>query len=215
MLNLVCPPSPRYSLSPIPDNHADSISLDPRNEAVWEEAARKVFMGSLCAVFIECSYDHTQPDGALYGHLSPHHLMEELKVLAKYVSRLRTAKEKDREKLKRKRVSNGYFNDDPAIDIRRRSNPNSPAVMRQEFEDIEVDISPRTSIAGLPGLFDVADQDRPKPLDGLQIVITHVKDTLTDEDVAEKVLADLEELEKEIKLGCKFQLAEQGGSIYF
>jgi cAMP phosphodiesterase len=176
-------------------------------------------MGSLCAIFIECSYDHTQPDGALYGHLSPHHLMEELKVLAKHVSRLRTAKEKDREKLKRKRLSNGYFNEDPVIDIRRKSNPNSPAVLRQELDserDIEVDISPRTSIAGLPGLFDVAElQDRSKPLDGLQIVITHVKDTLTDEDVPGKVLEDLEELEKEIKLGCKFRLAEQGGSIYF
>jgi hypothetical protein len=215
-------------------NRADSLSLDPRNSIVWQEAARKVFIGSLSAVFIECSYDNTQPDAALYGHLSPNHLISELKVLAKYVGKLKMAKEKEREKLKRKRTSNGYFNEDPTIDSRRRNNPNPPNATCQGFgiardtvstlpslentePNMEMDISPRTSITGPgpTGSFDGTDQDRLKPLEGLQIVITHMKDTLTDADIPAKILAELEALEEEAKLGCTFRLAIQGGSIYF
>lgn len=211
------------------DVEPDSISLDPRNDSVWEEAARKVCMGSLCAIFIECSYDNTQPDRALYGHLSPSHLIQELKALAAYVSRFRAAKEKDREKLKRKRMSNGYFNEDPEIECRRRSNPNSPEVMRQEFDTsasrdavslppfleqmepgVDVDISQRSSIT-IPG----SDLVVSKPLEGLQIVVTHVKDTLTNEDTPAKILAELQALEEKTNLGCTFKLAVQGGSMYF
>lgn len=54
------------------------------------------------------------------------------------------------------------------------------------------------------------------PLTGLHMVITHVKDTLEDEvDVARNVLASLERLEKDRKLGCTFSLSEQGSTFYF
>jgi len=67
----------------------DSISLSPRNFEVWAAAARKVFEGKLRAVFIECSFDNSQADACLYGHLNPRHLYEELTALAKQVILLR------------------------------------------------------------------------------------------------------------------------------
>lgn len=55
-----------------------------------------------------------------------------------------------------------------------------------------------------------------EPLRGLHMVITHVKDTLEDDvDVAGNILASLERLEKDRKLGCTFLLSEQGSSFYF
>lgn len=48
-----------------------------------------MFEGKLRAVFIECSFDNTQADACLYGHLNPRHLYEELTTLAKQVILLR------------------------------------------------------------------------------------------------------------------------------
>ena len=64
------------------DVEPDSISLDPRNAHVWAEAAPKIARGTLAAIFIECSYDDSQPDQVLFGHLAPRHLIAELIVLA-------------------------------------------------------------------------------------------------------------------------------------
>ncbi|KAF8439534.1 cAMP phosphodiesterases class-II-domain-containing protein [Terfezia claveryi] len=71
------------------DVEPDSISLSPRNFEVWAVAAKKVYEGKLRAVFIECSFDNTQADACLYGHLNPRHLYEELTTLAKQVVLLR------------------------------------------------------------------------------------------------------------------------------
>ena len=67
------------------DVEPDSISLDPRNREVWGLAAGKFREGLLGAVFIECSYTGVQEDAALYGHLSPRHLVRELRTLAEAV----------------------------------------------------------------------------------------------------------------------------------
>lgn len=190
---------------------------------MWQEAAQKIFMGSLCSIFIECSYDRSHPDTALYGHLSPDHLISELKVLAEHVQNLRAAEQRERvDKLKRKRMSSGYFNGDPAIEGRRRSNPNPPDATRftpppLDRNDDMADVSPKAGLKSeLPPNIPAASTiESIRPLDGVKIVITHVKDTLTQEDVPAKVLADLEELEKETRLGCMFLLARQGSSIYF
>ncbi|PGH04464.1 hypothetical protein GX51_03455 [Blastomyces parvus] len=69
------------------DLEPDSISLDPRNEKIWEIAAPKVANGSLRAIFIECSYMDCVEDNSLYGHLCPRHLIAELQVLAGKVSK--------------------------------------------------------------------------------------------------------------------------------
>ena len=67
------------------DVEPDSVSLNPRTARVWAEAAPKIAHGVLKAVFIECSYDDTQDDAVLFGHLAPRHLVQELVTLAQMV----------------------------------------------------------------------------------------------------------------------------------
>ena len=219
---------------------------------MWKEAARKIHSGSLGAIFIECSYDSSQPDSALYGHLSPAHLIAELKILGGYVENLRRD---DSLKRKRKRMSSGYHNADPETKGRKRSIPypppdaapspaaTTPPSSTDDMEDDVEDISPTAerSVRKLrscppesppppPSLSAALPPPVPppappplscgaspslRPLNALKIVITHVKDTMTEVDVPAKVLADLETLEREAELGCIFMLAKQGASIYF
>lgn len=68
------------------DVEPDSISLAPRTAKVWSDAAPKIVAGILQAIFIECSYDDSQPDETLFGHLAPRHLIAELLVLAEKVN---------------------------------------------------------------------------------------------------------------------------------
>ncbi|KAK9449974.1 cAMP phosphodiesterases class-II-domain-containing protein [Limtongia smithiae] len=64
------------------DVEPDSISISPRNRAVWIAAARKFGRNKLSAIFIECSYASIQPEHSLFGHLSPPYLIQELKMFA-------------------------------------------------------------------------------------------------------------------------------------
>ncbi|KAK3369208.1 low-affinity cAMP phosphodiesterase [Lasiosphaeria ovina] len=64
------------------DVEPDSISLSPRNQQVWQEAAPKIAAGNLAAIFIECSYDDSQSVDRLFGHLAPRFIVEEMTVLA-------------------------------------------------------------------------------------------------------------------------------------
>ena len=71
------------------DVEPDTISSKPRTARVWMEAAPKIVAGRLTAVFIECSYDDSQSDNALFGHLAPRHLIAELRFLANRVCEIR------------------------------------------------------------------------------------------------------------------------------
>ena len=71
------------------DVEPDSISTDPRTYRVWADAAPKVDAGILRAIFIECSYDDSQKDNMLFGHLNPRHLIAELSTLAEKVANFR------------------------------------------------------------------------------------------------------------------------------
>lgn len=63
------------------DVEPDSIAQKPRNITVWRAAAPKI-PHDLSAIFIECSYLAGRPTEALYGHLSPEHLVQEMLNLA-------------------------------------------------------------------------------------------------------------------------------------
>lgn len=90
------------------DVEPDSISLSPRNQWVWQEAARKIALGILGGIFIECSYDDSQPDNVLFGHLNPKHLISELQELARMVSITKASRHFEKGVKKRKRsVANG------------------------------------------------------------------------------------------------------------
>ena len=68
------------------DVEPDRVSRWPRTARVWAVAAPKIARGALAAVFIECSYDDSQSDDTLFGHLNPRHLAAELGVLAAMVT---------------------------------------------------------------------------------------------------------------------------------
>lgn len=64
------------------DVEPDSLSLNPRNRAIWQEAAPKIAAGTLVAIFIECSHDDSITVDRLFGHLAPRFLMQEMTNLA-------------------------------------------------------------------------------------------------------------------------------------
>jgi 3',5'-cyclic-nucleotide phosphodiesterase len=56
--------------------HADNL------EQLWVAVANKIKTADLKGIIIESSYTNARDDSKLYGHLTPKHLMNELKVLA-------------------------------------------------------------------------------------------------------------------------------------
>ncbi|TGZ79347.1 hypothetical protein EX30DRAFT_355758 [Ascodesmis nigricans] len=89
------------------DVEPDTHSLDPRNMIVWSLAAEKIVVGRLNTIFIECSYDDSQPDNMLFGHLTPRYLIQELGVLAREVEKVK-ARRDGRKRRKRESVGGGY-----------------------------------------------------------------------------------------------------------
>lgn len=64
------------------DVEPDSISLLPRTRAVWKHAARRIRRKQLHTIFLECSWRNGRKDKELYGHLSPPHVLDEMRNLA-------------------------------------------------------------------------------------------------------------------------------------
>lgn len=212
------------------DVEPDSLSLSPRNSLIWQEAAPKIVAGNLAAIFIECSYDDSQGNDRLFGHLKPVFVMEELQALAAEVETVR--KNRIAESKKRKRLS------DPGT--RRRSGPkltaaavtpaSEEAVSPRAVEDLGMVSIPKSTGIDTPHLatptteLSLHDVDPlstltplwKKQLQGLKVVIIHVKDKLTDEpDVRETILRELQEYEEDAQLGCEFVVARSGQSFYF
>lgn len=90
------------------DVEPDSLSLTPRNIVVWQEAARKIAQGVLGGIFIECSYDDSQADAILFGHLNPRHLIAELQNLASLVVDAKAMRAAEKAGTKRKRSIPGH-----------------------------------------------------------------------------------------------------------
>ncbi|KAM3422700.1 hypothetical protein BST61_g185 [Cercospora zeina] len=91
------------------DVEPDSLSLTPRNIVVWQEAARKIAQGVLGGIFIECSYDDSQADAILFGHLNPRHLIAELQNLASLVIDAKAMRAAEKAGTKRKRSIPGHM----------------------------------------------------------------------------------------------------------
>lgn len=204
------------------DVEPDSLSLSPRNAQIWQEAAPKICAGSLRAVFIECSYDDSRTDDRLFGHLKPVYVVEELRALAIEVKLARQAR--SLESKKRKRVSD-------AAATTRRNIPKwathmEDAVSPKTFDTAEDlsgdDVMHHTPLPTSQLSFrDVEPPlsppiiDRKKQLEGLKVVIIHVKDKLTDEeDIGITILRELQQHEQEAQLGCEFVIAKPGQSFY-
>lgn len=257
------------------DVEPDSVSLSPRNLRVWREAAPKVAAGTLSGVFIECSYDNSQPIDRLFGHLKPCYIIEELKVLAAEVEEARRCTLRESRKRKRSighpgRERDGEAPNDVAetgLTVRRKvyEEPISPKSLRPlppsaisgahrpdvngvdnvdngstslapggqrmatPSPDISGDDNDRCNNRGHDHGDHEDHDDRPNghaaapageskglPLEGLRVVIIHVKDKLLDGFVpGERILKELREEEEIEKLGCEFIISSVGQSLFF
>ena len=65
------------------DTGADEVEKSNQLALLWKAVADKVIAHTLKAIFIEVSFDNAMPDKALYGHLTPRLLMQEMKELNK------------------------------------------------------------------------------------------------------------------------------------
>jgi 3',5'-cyclic-nucleotide phosphodiesterase len=65
------------------DTGADSTEHAGNLHALWESIAPLVKEKKLKAIFMEVSFDNTQPEKLLFGHLTPRLLMQEMNVLDK------------------------------------------------------------------------------------------------------------------------------------
>lgn len=227
------------------DVEPDSLSLSPRTARVWADAAPKIASGLLSGILIECSYDDSQSDETLFGHLAPRHLIAELQVLADLVHAV--GRSEDSMPLrKRKRHSNGFGlregsevrNRRGRSSHRRRgrqlsASPSTPGPPEGETassvssvnahhppmppDDPALEASETISESASAASSPVAARRTPAPLalQGLRVVIIHMKDTLKDGPyVGERILAQLLEHEKEAQLGCTFMISRSGTSIW-
>ncbi|KAI9735383.1 MAG: 3',5'-cyclic-nucleotide phosphodiesterase pde1 [Claussenomyces sp. TS43310] len=151
------------------DVEPDCISLSPRNLRVWSEAAPKIASGLLRGIFIECSYDDSQADKVLFGHLAPRHLVAELKVLARCVEEVRESEQNDDKGddridgsgKKRKRFSNGIELETPGSGLRRSGRTSSGMHTSSLVEG-----RPNAARADSSGL---SPRTRPQLLSGMEV----------------------------------------------
>lgn len=215
------------------DVEPDSLSLSPRTNQVWTDAASKINAGLLTGILIECSYDNSQSDETLFGHLAPRHLIAELKVLADKVRALRPS-EREPSARKRKRQSNGLrmHGEAEARPRRGRASSQSGRKTRRSTvspgtdanvvsEDSEMARPARDLTIDVPesiievGKHSSSRSGGAEPLQGIQVIIIHVKETLKDgPEPGEIILAQLELAEQEEQLGCKFAISRRGTSIW-
>lgn len=206
------------------DVEPDSISLSPRNKQVWCEAAPKIASGRLGGIFIECSFDNSITDDRLYGHLASRYLNEELKALASEVENHGVKEENERAaSKKRKRFSDGSLLEDGPRRHSARSSHTSPAspLTRPHPSIAATQAGGCEERTGRPKSADSKLALRGKggkpdlPLQGVKIIIIHVKDNLDDGPNAEEIiLKELRQYEEEEPTGCEFHMANTGEAVY-
>ena len=227
-----------YEILIFGDVEPDSLSLSPRNSQVWSDAASKITAGVLTGILIECSYDDSQSDETLFGHLAPRHLMAELKEVAEKVPALRPNGQESSQR-KRKRYSSST-NTRGDLETRSRSgrtpsqsgrktrrqtvSPATPASLVSEdsvpHEAVRAAEEPKVNVPEsiretTRGSSNLSRSWGYRPLEGLQVIIIHVKETLKDgPEPGETILAELEQAENAEQLGCNFSISKAGASIW-
>lgn len=69
------------------DTGPDEIEKSNDLRILWQAVAPLIKEKQLKGIFIEVSFPNEQPDNALYGHLTPNHLMKELGKLEEFVGK--------------------------------------------------------------------------------------------------------------------------------
>ncbi|KAI0971283.1 cAMP phosphodiesterase class-II [Xylaria arbuscula] len=214
------------------DVEPDSMSLSPRNLTIWKEAAPRIVKGNLAAIFIECSYDNSQSDDCLFGHLTPRYVIQEMQALAAIVETVRQAPNLDSSKKRKRQAGQGSNGAESVVACRgeedRAVSPKStrPAKKGPRFSTPGPEhsgiytphIATPTAEMSLKDFEPDATQANgpqfPNALDGLKVVIIHVKEKLVDCDPpGDTILAQLQEAEEEAQLGCEFIISSTGQSL--
>lgn len=217
------------------DVEPDSVSLSPRNLHIWQEAAPKIAAGALSAIFIECSYDDSQSNDRLFGHLKPVFVIEELKALAAEVEVARKLRALESKKRKRASVSEeGRERGRGSASRKTVEDPVSPKSLKPSMRVADVvmktgngDGADTPHIATPTEALSLSDTDigtmtlppsatsAPLPLRGLKVIIIHVKENLQDgPEPRDVILEQLQEHEEEAQLGCEFIISKSGQSFY-
>ncbi|KAK5637344.1 hypothetical protein RRF57_013056 [Xylaria bambusicola] len=220
------------------DVEPDSMSLSPRNITIWKEAAPRIVSKDLVAIFIECSYDNSQSDDRLFGHLTPRYIIQELQALAATVEMVAHAPPKFDSTKKRKReaeqgaskannaaVADG---DDRAISpksTRPAKKGSSVAMTSPDHNGIDTPhIATPTAEVSLTELEADTSETAHVPLTpqsanvlhGLKVIIIHIKEKLVDGDPpGATILSQLQKAESEARLGCEFIISSTGQSFLF
>ncbi|KAH8902588.1 cyclic-AMP phosphodiesterase [Coniochaeta sp. PMI_546] len=219
------------------DVEPDSISLSPRNQQIWQEAAPKIATGKLAAIFIECSFDDSQSVDRLFGHLAPRFIMQEMANLAEEREDGEGPRILTRRRAARMAVSATssplLTGDDPVSPktVKPPRRQSSTLSQSQSLPDERGSGSGSGSILSTPhvatptaelNLRDaeiVASGPPPAaqfPLGGLRVVLIHLKEKLNDgPPVGEIIRSELEEYEREAQLGCEFVISSPGEAMYF
>ncbi|KAL4934379.1 3',5'-cyclic-nucleotide phosphodiesterase PDE1 [Aspergillus undulatus] len=190
------------------DTEPDTVSGQPRNLRVWQAAAPRVASGQLRAIFIECSHANETQDVNLHGHLCPRHLADELCALAGLVAKERRQQLSSTTKRKRER-SSGSSAVEP--DPKTRAKGKSPSARGESPRSSSKTRTNEGAASTAPAFI-----GSPKgPLAGLSVYIIHVKEKFDDgPHPRETILKELNELEKELELGCSFYAPVRGEEIY-
>jgi elongation factor 1-gamma len=205
------------------DVEPDSISLCPRTHIVWSEAAPKIAAGLLAGIFIECSYNDSQSDKILFGHLAPRHLIAELQSLAEIVVE-RKREHAEKAGKKRKRLSAHSTS-------RTRSQRDGASVPAfPSDERMRGGPAPEYLPGQTDGLVDFAMRMTPSkekekevdaPLKGVKVVVIHMKDSMMDGPlIGQSILDELHAHEHRLRvqgrpLGCEFAISRSGDSYFF
>jgi cAMP phosphodiesterase len=214
------------------DVEPDSVSLSPRNQGIWQEAAPRIANGNLSAIFIECSYDNSQTDDRLFGHLTPRYVIQEMRALAAAVeiarqapSRLDSTKKRKRDVEEAQEIAEGvdtHCRDDRPISPKStrpaKKGPNAMPAAKQSGVETPHLATPTAEMSledfearTIPILHGPQSKG---VLTGLKVVIIHVKEKLVDgEPPRDTILSELLEAEKEAQLGCEFVISSTGQSF--
>ena len=214
------------------DVEPDAISTLPRNKPVWIEAAKRFVLGELQWIWIECSYMNARPNNLLFGHFKPDLLIDELETLAIVVEKFRQMPEEELRNINATEFSvDGCTNqankdehilanadtadpdDSPTSDASHPlSHQASKAVKNALFGGLN-----HAARIGYKKGFNLYKHSTSKPLHGLTISITHVKEDpmLGFDVVSETIMRELQSNSSTLDLGVRFYRPKQGERIRF
>ncbi|CEH15024.1 PDE [Ceraceosorus bombacis] len=176
------------------DVETDRLSRTDLNYQVWMHASEAICQGRLSTIMIECSFDSSQPEELLFGHMNPAGLYEELKVLARLVA-IRTNTEH--------------------AGRRDRALQNHAFSRTTEMDD---DYTAKRGAKALQGLIvvvthvkaSISPAKRPSADDFSAV---HVPLEVGPHDMRDQIFRELLALEEKFGLGVRFVMAVQGMKI--